>query len=83
MCVVVRVLGWHDLDNREYDCWPLDKPDELNMIDCGGLPTKMSTFYYHSFSLTIPQHLNSSATCVYFKYSTLIAIIIVIFYEVN
>ncbi|XP_056588336.1 atrial natriuretic peptide receptor 1 [Triplophysa dalaica] len=37
MCVVVRVLGWHDLDNREYDCWPLDKPDELNMIDCGGL----------------------------------------------
>ncbi|XP_046873487.1 atrial natriuretic peptide receptor 1-like [Hypomesus transpacificus] len=31
------VFGWHDLDNSEYDCWPLDKPDELNMIDCGGL----------------------------------------------
>ncbi|XP_075444175.1 uncharacterized protein LOC142487915 [Ascaphus truei] len=29
--------GWHDLDNTEYDCWPLEKPDELNMIDCGGL----------------------------------------------
>ncbi|KAM4706822.1 atrial natriuretic peptide receptor 1-like [Discoglossus pictus] len=29
--------GWHDLDNTEYDCWPLDKPDEVNMIDCGGL----------------------------------------------
>ncbi len=36
VCLVVCVLGWHDLDNREYDCWPLDKPDELNMIDCGG-----------------------------------------------
>ncbi|XP_044135411.1 atrial natriuretic peptide receptor 2-like [Bufo gargarizans] len=29
--------GWHDLDNTEYDCWPLEKPDEVNMIDCGGL----------------------------------------------
>ncbi|KAM4611664.1 LOW QUALITY PROTEIN: atrial natriuretic peptide receptor 2 [Polymixia lowei] len=28
---------WHDLDNSEYDCWPLDQPDEHNMIDCGGL----------------------------------------------
>ncbi|KAF4096230.1 atrial natriuretic peptide receptor 1 [Onychostoma macrolepis] len=37
VCFVVCVFGWHDLDNREYDCWPLDKPDELNMIDCGGL----------------------------------------------
>ncbi|KAF4078408.1 hypothetical protein AMELA_G00198840 [Ameiurus melas] len=33
----VEVVGWHDLDNSEYDCWPLEKPDELNMIDCGGL----------------------------------------------
>ncbi|XP_033984162.1 LOW QUALITY PROTEIN: atrial natriuretic peptide receptor 2-like, partial [Trematomus bernacchii] len=28
---------WHDLDNSEYDCWPLDKPNEYNMMDCGGL----------------------------------------------
>ncbi|XP_053716281.1 atrial natriuretic peptide receptor 1-like [Synchiropus splendidus] len=28
---------WHDLDNSEYDCWPLDGPNENNMIDCGGL----------------------------------------------
>ncbi|KAK3547651.1 hypothetical protein QTP86_026315 [Hemibagrus guttatus] len=34
---VVVVVGWHDLDNTEYDCWPLEQPDELNMIDCGGL----------------------------------------------
>ncbi|XP_043088469.1 atrial natriuretic peptide receptor 2 isoform X2 [Puntigrus tetrazona] len=37
VCFVVCVIGWHDLDNSEYDCWPLDRPDELNMIDCGGL----------------------------------------------
>ncbi|KAM8960519.1 atrial natriuretic peptide receptor 1-like [Pelodytes ibericus] len=30
-------IGWHDLDNTEYDCWPLEKPDDGNMIDCGGL----------------------------------------------
>ncbi|XP_071995528.1 atrial natriuretic peptide receptor 1-like [Engystomops pustulosus] len=43
--------AWHDLDNTEYDCWPLEKPDEVNMIDCGGLemawvlrpPAKVST----------------------------------------
>ncbi|XP_063810516.1 atrial natriuretic peptide receptor 1-like [Pseudophryne corroboree] len=29
--------GWHDLDNTEYDCWPLEKPDEVNMLDCGGV----------------------------------------------
>ncbi|KAJ8262235.1 hypothetical protein GJAV_G00164130 [Gymnothorax javanicus] len=29
--------AWHDLDNTEYDCWPLDNPDEYNMIGCGGL----------------------------------------------
>uniref|UniRef100_A0A3P8UZ15 Guanylate cyclase n=1 Tax=Cynoglossus semilaevis TaxID=244447 RepID=A0A3P8UZ15_CYNSE len=28
---------WHDLDNSEYDCWPLDRPNDQNMIDCGGL----------------------------------------------
>ncbi|NXC44263.1 ANPRB protein, partial [Penelope pileata] len=34
---VVLVEGWHDLDNKDYDCWPLEKPDEYNMMDCGGL----------------------------------------------
>ncbi|XP_059841196.1 uncharacterized protein LOC132402335 [Hypanus sabinus] len=29
--------SWHDLDNTEYDCWPMEQPDEHNMIDCGGL----------------------------------------------
>uniref|UniRef100_A0A3B3ZJ72 Guanylate cyclase n=1 Tax=Periophthalmus magnuspinnatus TaxID=409849 RepID=A0A3B3ZJ72_9GOBI len=37
-CVfVVCVLCWHDLDNSEFDCWPLVQPDEFNMIQCGGL----------------------------------------------
>ncbi|XP_057900507.1 atrial natriuretic peptide receptor 2-like [Melospiza georgiana] len=35
--LVVLVQGWHDLDNKDYDCWPLEKPDEYNMLDCGGL----------------------------------------------
>uniref|UniRef100_A0A8C2SWB9 Guanylate cyclase n=2 Tax=Coturnix japonica TaxID=93934 RepID=A0A8C2SWB9_COTJA len=34
---VIIVEGWHDLDNKDYDCWPLEKPDEYNMMDCGGL----------------------------------------------
>ncbi|XP_031465796.1 atrial natriuretic peptide receptor 2-like [Phasianus colchicus] len=34
---VILVEGWHDLDNKDYDCWPLEKPDEYNMMDCGGL----------------------------------------------
>ncbi|XP_028298297.1 atrial natriuretic peptide receptor 1 [Gouania willdenowi] len=37
VCVVCPVVGWHDLDNSEYDCWPLDEPNDTNMIDCGGL----------------------------------------------
>ncbi|KAJ4943691.1 hypothetical protein JOQ06_006189, partial [Pogonophryne albipinna] len=28
---------WHDLDNTEYDCWPLNGPNDYNMISCGGL----------------------------------------------
>ncbi|KFP12961.1 Atrial natriuretic peptide receptor 2, partial [Egretta garzetta] len=36
-CQVILVEGWHDLDNKDYDCWPLEKPDEYNMLDCGGL----------------------------------------------
>ncbi|KAJ6669466.1 hypothetical protein lerEdw1_000014 [Lerista edwardsae] len=35
--LAVFVEGWHDLDNTDYDCWPLEKPDEYNMLDCGGL----------------------------------------------
>ncbi|XP_029473517.1 atrial natriuretic peptide receptor 1-like [Rhinatrema bivittatum] len=31
------VSCWHDLDNTEYDCWPVDQPNEQNMIPCGGL----------------------------------------------
>ncbi|KAH0628371.1 hypothetical protein JD844_009444 [Phrynosoma platyrhinos] len=34
---VLLAEGWHDLDNTDYDCWPLEKPDEYNMLDCGGL----------------------------------------------
>uniref|UniRef100_A0A672ZB34 Guanylate cyclase n=2 Tax=Sphaeramia orbicularis TaxID=375764 RepID=A0A672ZB34_9TELE len=37
VCSVGPVFCWHDLDNSEYDCWPLDRPNEYNMIDCGGL----------------------------------------------
>ncbi|XP_036967064.1 atrial natriuretic peptide receptor 1-like isoform X2 [Acanthopagrus latus] len=37
VCCVGLTCCWHDLDNSEYDCWPLDKPNESNMIDCGGL----------------------------------------------
>ncbi|RMB94695.1 hypothetical protein DUI87_28807 [Hirundo rustica rustica] len=35
--LLILVEGWHDLDNNDYDCWPLEKPDEYNMLDCGGL----------------------------------------------
>lgn len=27
---------WHDLDNTEYDCWPINSPNDYNMISCGG-----------------------------------------------
>nr|XP_014352245.1 PREDICTED: atrial natriuretic peptide receptor 1-like [Latimeria chalumnae] len=37
LTLLKTISGWHDLDNSEYDCWPLEKPDEFNMIDCGGL----------------------------------------------
>ncbi|XP_056432224.1 atrial natriuretic peptide receptor 1-like [Gadus chalcogrammus] len=37
MLSIPPVGSWHDLDNSEYDCWPLDEPNEYNMIDCGGL----------------------------------------------
>ncbi|KAF7665908.1 hypothetical protein LDENG_00126990 [Lucifuga dentata] len=31
------VKCWHDLDNTEYDCWPIETPNDYNMISCGGL----------------------------------------------
>ncbi|XP_077355430.1 atrial natriuretic peptide receptor 2 [Festucalex cinctus] len=39
VCVfcVTPVSTWHDLDNSEYDCWPLERPNDANMISCGGL----------------------------------------------
>ncbi|AWO97320.1 Guanylate cyclase [Scophthalmus maximus] len=36
VCCIGPTCCWHDLDNSEYDCWPLDRPNEYNMIDCGG-----------------------------------------------
>uniref|UniRef100_A0AAY4EXF1 Guanylate cyclase n=1 Tax=Denticeps clupeoides TaxID=299321 RepID=A0AAY4EXF1_9TELE len=36
LCVCV-VDCWHDLDNTEYDCWPISEPNDYNMISCGGL----------------------------------------------
>ncbi|XP_075891647.1 atrial natriuretic peptide receptor 1 [Nelusetta ayraudi] len=36
-CCITPTCCWHDLDNSEYDCWPLERPDEYNMIECGGL----------------------------------------------
>ncbi|KAG7232193.1 hypothetical protein INR49_009452 [Caranx melampygus] len=37
VCCVGPTSCWHDLDNSEYDCWPLDGPNDSNMIECGGL----------------------------------------------
>uniref|UniRef100_A0A8C3AYQ9 Guanylate cyclase n=1 Tax=Cyclopterus lumpus TaxID=8103 RepID=A0A8C3AYQ9_CYCLU len=34
---VLLVHCWHDLDNTEYDCWPINSPNDFNMISCGGL----------------------------------------------
>uniref|UniRef100_A0A8C4ZPC0 Guanylate cyclase n=1 Tax=Gadus morhua TaxID=8049 RepID=A0A8C4ZPC0_GADMO len=34
---MLGVHGWHDLDNREFDCWPMDNPNDFNMISCQGL----------------------------------------------
>lgn len=31
-----EVNCWHDLDNTEYDCWPINSPNDYNMISCGG-----------------------------------------------
>uniref|UniRef100_A0A8C2DZ26 Guanylate cyclase n=1 Tax=Cyprinus carpio TaxID=7962 RepID=A0A8C2DZ26_CYPCA len=39
LCYVMLcyVICWHDLDNTEYDCWPIAEPNDYNMINCGGL----------------------------------------------
>ncbi|KAI1891988.1 hypothetical protein AGOR_G00149370 [Albula goreensis] len=37
LSLILVVDGWHDLDNTEYDCWPIQQPNDFNMIDCGGL----------------------------------------------
>uniref|UniRef100_A0A673KM69 Guanylate cyclase n=1 Tax=Sinocyclocheilus rhinocerous TaxID=307959 RepID=A0A673KM69_9TELE len=34
---ILTAEGWHDLDNTEYDCWPIKEPNDYNMISCGGL----------------------------------------------
>ncbi|XP_072471663.1 uncharacterized protein [Notamacropus eugenii] len=34
--LIVIAHGWHDLDNSSFDCWPLEKANEMNMVDCGG-----------------------------------------------
>nr|XP_033478354.1 atrial natriuretic peptide receptor 2-like [Epinephelus lanceolatus] len=37
LCFLLGVNCWHDLDNTEYDCWPISSPNDYNMISCGGL----------------------------------------------
>ncbi|XP_059923328.1 atrial natriuretic peptide receptor 2-like isoform X2 [Gadus macrocephalus] len=37
LALFLGVHGWHDLDNREFDCWPMDNPNDFNMISCQGL----------------------------------------------
>nr|XP_040040361.1 atrial natriuretic peptide receptor 2-like [Gasterosteus aculeatus aculeatus] len=37
LCFLLGVHCWHDLDNTEYDCWPINDPNDFNMISCGGL----------------------------------------------
>uniref|UniRef100_H3DDN2 Guanylate cyclase n=1 Tax=Tetraodon nigroviridis TaxID=99883 RepID=H3DDN2_TETNG len=37
VCDLQAANGWHDLDNTEYDCWPINSPNDYNMISCGGL----------------------------------------------
>ncbi|XP_069006101.1 atrial natriuretic peptide receptor 2-like [Embiotoca jacksoni] len=37
LCFLLGVNCWHDLDNTEYDCWPINNPNDFNMISCGGL----------------------------------------------
>uniref|UniRef100_A0A3B4CCH0 Guanylate cyclase n=1 Tax=Pygocentrus nattereri TaxID=42514 RepID=A0A3B4CCH0_PYGNA len=36
-CFISCMCCWHDLDNTEYDCWPITDPNDYNMISCGGL----------------------------------------------
>uniref|UniRef100_A0A3Q1JJI2 Guanylate cyclase n=1 Tax=Anabas testudineus TaxID=64144 RepID=A0A3Q1JJI2_ANATE len=55
------VSCWHDLDNTEYDCWPINNPNDYNMISCGGLemawvqrpPQKITTGEEFNVSYTV------------------------------
>lgn len=44
-----EVTCWHDLDNTEYDCWPINSPNDYNMISCGG---EFVVGWFGSFSPT-------------------------------
>uniref|UniRef100_A0A3Q3L9D9 Guanylate cyclase n=1 Tax=Mastacembelus armatus TaxID=205130 RepID=A0A3Q3L9D9_9TELE len=56
-----EVNCWHDLDNTEYDCWPINSPNDYNMISCGGLemawvqrpPEKVTTGEEFNVSYTV------------------------------
>lgn len=43
---------WHDLDNTEFDCWPINSPNDFNMISCGGEYLYMYLFVWLSAGLT-------------------------------
>uniref|UniRef100_H3CDA0 Guanylate cyclase n=1 Tax=Tetraodon nigroviridis TaxID=99883 RepID=H3CDA0_TETNG len=64
ICCLAQTCCWHDLDNSEYDCWPLHKPNENNMINCGGLEmawvlrppetVKSGEVFSVTYSVTVP-----------------------------
>ncbi|XP_076019064.1 atrial natriuretic peptide receptor 1 [Genypterus blacodes] len=54
---------WHDLDNSEYDCWPLDRPNENNMIDCGGLEMAWVVRPPEAVKSGEPFYVTYSVTC--------------------
>ncbi|CAL8378412.1 unnamed protein product [Boreogadus saida] len=64
MLSIPPVGSWHDLDNSEYDCWPLDEPNQYNMIDCGGLemswivrpPEEVKSGQVFSVTYTVTAH---------------------------
>ncbi|XP_030062588.1 retinal guanylyl cyclase 2 [Microcaecilia unicolor] len=72
---ILKILGnvscWHDLDNTEYDCWPVEQPNEQNMIDCGGLemawvlrpPEKVTSGqeFNVTYSLTVSDYFYENA----------------------
>ncbi|XP_056884431.1 atrial natriuretic peptide receptor 1-like isoform X3 [Takifugu flavidus] len=66
ICCVAETRCWHDLDNSEYDCWPLHKPNQSNMITCGGLEmawvvrppetVKSGEVFSVTYSVTVRDH---------------------------